>query len=96
VEVNRIERYDIFKNKYDEFNVKLPYPVYGCISTLVSDSKILIAGGWSEENGDSAKVYTINLSDGNIEYLENLKQPGWTVLPPYYRKSRSHPVNPNL
>lgn len=65
----------------------MPNPVYGCVSTLVSDTKLLIAGGWSEERGKSSKVYTINLSNGNIEYLDDLKVPGWTVLPPFYSNS---------
>ena len=90
LEVNRIEKYDSQQNKFIEFNVKLPFPVYGCISTFVSDSKILIAGGWSEENGNSSKVYTINISNGSIELLPDLQKPGWSVMPAYYLNSTLH------
>lgn len=66
-------------------NVRLVSPLYGCISTLISDVKILICGGWSDTTGYSRKVYTIDLSLGKIEYLPDLNQNTWSVLPAYYQ-----------
>jgi hypothetical protein len=62
----------------------MPVYVYGCGATLVSDTKILILGGFSERNGNSSAVFTIDLSNGNIEKLPNLDIAAWTVLPIYY------------
>jgi len=47
--------------------------------------KILICGGWSDTTGYSRKVYTIDLTNGKIEYLPDLDQNCWSVLPAYYQ-----------
>jgi hypothetical protein len=54
------------------------------MASLVSDNKILICGGWSEERGNSSLGYTVDLQSGKIDYLAALNTAGWTVLPPYY------------
>jgi hypothetical protein len=62
----------------------MPVYIYGCGATLVSDSKILILGGFSEKHGNSDKVFTIDLSDGDIDLVPDLQVAGWTSLPIYY------------
>ncbi len=62
----------------------MPVNVYGCAATLVSDSKILVLGGFNEHNGNSSEVFTIDLGNGNITNLLKLKFGVWTTLPVYY------------
>jgi hypothetical protein len=64
--------------------IKMPVNVYGCAATLVSDSKILVLGGFSEYKGNSSEVFTIDLSNGNINSLPSLKFGIWTTLPIFY------------
>jgi len=90
LELDRIERYDINRNCFDEFKLKLQYPVYGCVSAMVSESKIIVMGGFHTKNGDSDRVYTIDLSNGNFNYLTPLKTPGWTALPYCYKNGAFH------
>ncbi len=54
---------------------------------MVSDFKILICGGWCDTNGFSRKVYTIDLSNGKVDYLPDLDQNAWSVLPAYYHNT---------
>jgi hypothetical protein len=60
-------------------------PLYGCVATLVSDFKILIVGGWSDTSGYSRKAYTLDLSIGKFDFLPDLDQNAWSVLPAYYQ-----------
>ncbi len=62
----------------------MPINAYGCAATLVSDSKILILGGYNECDGNSSKVFTVDLSEGSITNLPSLKYGVWTTLPIYY------------
>lgn len=90
METNIIERYDITQNRFDEFKVRLPNPVYGSAVAVVSDAKIFIAGGWSEKCGNSNKAITIDLGNGQINYLSDLPLAGWTVLPTYFNNGALH------
>jgi hypothetical protein len=93
IELNRIERFDIQNNKFDEFTIKMPVSVYGCFATLISDTKMLIGGGWSEEKQNSATVFTIDLSTGKIDLMNNLSTAMWTVMPVYYKFGALHMFN---
>lgn len=88
--MNRIERYDIALNNFEEIFIRLPQPIYGCVAAPVSENKIFIAGGWSEEKGNSAAAYTIDVTNGKIDYLKNLPVDGWTVLPTFYINGSFH------
>jgi hypothetical protein len=81
--LNIIERYNISLDTYDEFQIKLTVPVYGCLAILTSDSKLLIGGGYNSQRGSVENVYTIDLSNGVISNMKPLSKPAWTVLPPY-------------
>jgi hypothetical protein len=74
----------VSQNRFDEFKVKMPVYVYGCGATLVSDSKIIIMGGFNEKDGNSKAVFTIDLNNGNIDKLNDMRCTGWTVNPIYY------------
>ena len=88
--MSRIERYDILLNKFDEFKVRLQVPVYGCFVVPVNESKILIGGGFNSNNGNSDKVYTVDTHSGQINYLNNLSNPSWSVLAPVYMNGALH------
>lgn len=62
----------------------MPSPLYGVASFLASDSKILIIGGFNTSTGNSDKVYTIDLSNGQLNYLENICKGVWTAMTPFY------------
>jgi hypothetical protein len=64
--------------------IKMPVCVYGCAATLVSDSKILILGGYNTQKGNSSDAFTIDLSNGSITTLPSLKYGVWTTMPIYY------------
>ena len=85
-----IERFDILCNRFDEFQIKLPYYAYGVAACLVSDSKIFIGGGWSEQHKNFSQSYTIDISNGQINRLSDLSLPGWTILPVYYNNGAVH------
>jgi hypothetical protein len=85
IDLNIIERYDIKNDVFSQFKIKLPIPVFGCITAMVASNLIFIAGGWSEESKISTRfAYTLNLSTGETNYLPPLARDGWSVLPPYY------------
>jgi hypothetical protein len=50
----------------------------------VSDSKIIVLGGYNEKVGNLKTVFLVDLSDGKVELLSDLQSPGWTVSPIYY------------
>lgn len=62
----------------------MPKPLYGVTSFLASDSKILILGGFNTVDGNSYKVYTIDLSNGQIAYLKNIEKDVWSTIAPFY------------
>lgn len=62
----------------------MPEALYGVCSFLVSDTKMLIFGGFSEMRKNSHKVYTIDLNNGSISYLSDITEDIWTTLSPYY------------
>jgi N-acetylneuraminic acid mutarotase len=84
VETNTIERYDIKNNLFDIFQISMPEALYGVCSFLVSNSKILIFGGFNTIKGTNYKVFTIDLSNGAINYLKNIENDLWTTLAPFY------------
>ena len=62
----------------------MPEALYGVCSFLVSNSKILIFGGFNTIKGTNYKVFTIDLSNGAINYLKNIENDLWTTLAPFY------------
>jgi hypothetical protein len=90
LEVNRIEKYDIAQDYFEELNIKLPNPVYGCFATMVNESKILIGGGWTEEKGNSSITYSLDISSGKCNYLKDIPAACWTILPVFYKYGNLH------
>ncbi len=88
--MNRIERYNTLTNKFEELNFRLVQPVYGCFVVPVNETKLLIGGGFNTANGNSNTVYTIDVFNGNINYLPPMINPGWTVLSPLYLNGAIH------
>ncbi len=74
---------------FTELSIRLPVTVYGVLTTLVNSNQILIAGGYSEENQEQNKAYTINVSNGSIKHLPPLSRKCWSILPIFYLKENS-------
>jgi len=65
-------------------------PVYGCLSAMVSASKMIIFGGYHNQNGDSNLVYTVDFSNGNITSLTPLEKPIWSTMPVFFFNQALH------
>lgn len=65
----------------------MPEALYGVSSFLVSNSKILIFGGFNTVKGNNHKIFTIDLSNGAINYLKNIENDLWTTLGAFYYKN---------
>ncbi len=65
----------------------MPEALYGVCSFLVSNTKILIFGGFNTVKGNNHKVFTIDLANGSIDYLQNIENDLWTTLGPIYYKN---------
>ncbi len=89
-ELDSIERYDVMNNKFDDFSIRMLEPLYGVLSCMVSSSKMLIFGGFHNENGDCDMVYTVDFTNGQVNELEPLEQGIWSTLPPFYYNGEIH------
>lgn len=66
------------------FNTNLPEAYYGMTSFLVSDSKILLLGGFNTNNGNNKNVWVIDLSNGAVNQIGNINTDIWSTLAPIY------------
>lgn len=84
-----IERYDIEQDSFSEFNLKLRFPVYGCITAMISPELIFIGGGRTLDNRVSDNAYALNLLDGSVKDFPPLIKKCWTTQPAFYDKRKS-------
>lgn len=71
--------------------VKLPFPVYGCVSVPIGETLILVCGGYNPElKCNTNQAITICLETGNIIPLEDLPFPGSSVLPIFFNRDGLH------
>ena len=71
----------------------MPEALYGVSSLLASNNKILIFGGFNTIKGNNHKVFTIDLSNGAINYLKNIENDLWTTLGPFYYKNSIYVIS---
>lgn len=93
IETNTIERYDIINNRFDIFQICMPEALYGVCSYLVSNSKILIFGGFNTILGNNHKVFIIDLRNGEINYLKDIENDLWTTLGAFYYKNSIYVIS---
>ena len=53
-------------------------------SFLVSDSKILLLGGFNSGQGNNKNVYVIDLSQGSVNTIGQINVDIWSTLAPIY------------
>ncbi len=71
----------------------MPEALYGVCSFLVSNSKILIFGGFNTSKGNNYKVYSVDLSNGSINYFKDIEKDLWTTLAPFYYKNSIYVIS---
>ena len=64
-------------------NLKLPEPIYNCITFFTSENLLVICGGENVE-GPKSQVLQINISSKEINPLEDLPVKSSFLLPIYY------------
>jgi hypothetical protein len=71
-------------NRFDLFQTYLPEAYYGISSFLVSDSKIILLGGFNSNKGNNRDVIIIDLSNGAIKQIGKINQDIWSTFSPFY------------
>jgi hypothetical protein len=71
-------------NRFDVFKSYLPQAYYGMSSFLVSDSKIILLGGYNTEKGNNKDVIIVDLSNGIIKQIGRIDVDIWSTISPIY------------
>jgi len=62
-------------------------------SFLVSDSKILLLGGYNTNKGNNKDVIIIDLSNGAIKTIGKINTDIWSTLAPIYRNGNLYIIS---
>lgn len=60
---------------------------------LVSDSKILVLGGFSTEMGNNYNVWTVDLSNGFVNQVGKITEDIWSTYAPIYCNGRLYIIS---
>ena len=64
--------------------------LFGCSVVPIGEYSFMILGGSNSSQGESKKVYNLNVLDGTIKILEDLPCGGWSSMNTIYHNNSVH------